>query len=172
METAGNILSTLFDERFEKKAQGYSKLFDSWTDITLKNGIAAAADHSRIRELDRGILQIEMDHPGWKQILQTKQSKLLNDFRYRFPDLDISGISLILGKSEPCSKQRREPSGETDEPQQEEKCETTAELQTTEQVLLKKQPSKGYEDIKDDDFRETLKKLDQSITERERKTRH
>ncbi len=96
MKTAGDIISALFDERFVKKAQGFSKFFDSWTDITEKNGIAAAADHSKIKELDKGIVLIEIDHPGWKQILQTKQSKLLNDFRYRFPELEISGISLIL----------------------------------------------------------------------------
>jgi predicted nucleic acid-binding Zn ribbon protein len=100
MKKAGDVLSALFDEGFVKKAKGYSKLFDSWEDITAKNGIAAAAAHSKIKELDRGILLIEMDHPGWKQILQTKQSKLLNDFRIRFPDMDISGISLMLGKSD------------------------------------------------------------------------
>lgn len=96
MKTAGDIISALFDERFVKKAQGFSKFFDSWTDITEKNGIASAADHSKIKELDKGIVLIEIDHPGWKQILQTKQSKLLNDFRYRFPELEISGISLML----------------------------------------------------------------------------
>jgi len=99
MKTAGDILSTLFDEGFVKKAKGYSNLFDSWKDITEKNGLAAAADHSRIKELDKGILLIETDHPGWKQILQTKQSKFLKDFRIRFPDMDISGISLMLGDS-------------------------------------------------------------------------
>ena len=98
MKTAGDVLSTLFDERFMKKAQSYSRLFDSWKDITTKNGIAAAADHCRIKELDKGILLLETDHPGWKQILQTKQSKLLNDFRMRFPQLEISGISLMLGR--------------------------------------------------------------------------
>jgi hypothetical protein len=45
-----------------------------------------------------------MDHPGWKQILQTKQSKLLYDFRVRFPELEISGISLMLGRGEPLDE--------------------------------------------------------------------
>jgi len=101
MKTAGDVLSALFDEGFVKKARGYSKFFDSWEDITAKNGIAAAAAHSRIKELDRGIVQIEMDHPGWKQLLQTKQTKLLNDFRIRFPEMDITGIALILGSGKP-----------------------------------------------------------------------
>ena len=101
MKTAGDILSALFDTQFVEKARGYSNFFDSWTDITEKNGISAAAAHSRIKDLDRGIVLIEMDHPGWKQILQTKQSKLLNDFRIRFPKMDISGISLILANDTP-----------------------------------------------------------------------
>ncbi|MDR2964511.1 MAG: DUF721 domain-containing protein [Treponema sp.] len=98
MKTAGEVLSMLFDKQFIEKAQGYSKLFDSWIDITEKNGIAHAAAHSRIKDLEKGIIIIELDHPGWKQILQIKQSKFLNDFRIRFPELDITGISLTLSK--------------------------------------------------------------------------
>jgi len=98
MKTAGEVLSTLFNEDFMKKAQAYSKLFDSWQDITEKNGVAAAGEHSRIKDLKKGILLIETDHPGWKQILQTKQSNFLSDFQYRFPDFNIQGLSFILGK--------------------------------------------------------------------------
>ncbi|MCL2067823.1 MAG: DUF721 domain-containing protein [Treponema sp.] len=97
MKQAGEVLSVIFDERLMKKARGYSRFFDFWTEAVKNNGIAAAADHSRIKELDRGIMIIEADHPGWKQILQTKQGMLLNDFRRRFPELEISGISLMLG---------------------------------------------------------------------------
>jgi len=158
MKTAGSILSALFNEQFMKKAEGASKLFDSWTDITEKNGIASAAAHSRIKDLDRGILLVEMDHPGWKQILQTKQSKLLNDFRRRFPDLNISGISLMLGKGE---SQKVETLAVTAE----------EELPETEQAVIE-QTALGYDTIKEEDLKETLKKLEQSITAGEKnKTR-
>ena len=96
MKTAGDVLSRLFNCEFVEKVHGYTKLFDSWTDITEKNGIAAAADHSRVKDLNKGLLTIEIDHPGWKQILQTKQSKLLYDFCYRFPQYNITGLSLML----------------------------------------------------------------------------
>ena len=79
-----------------KKAEMYSRLHNSWGEMTAKNGIPAAAEHSRIKELNKGILLVEMDHPGWKQILQTKQNQLLDDYRESFPELEISGISLIL----------------------------------------------------------------------------
>ncbi|MDR2596965.1 MAG: DUF721 domain-containing protein [Treponema sp.] len=154
MKTAGSILSALFDEQFMKKAEGASKLFDSWTDITEKNGIASAAAHSRIKDLDRGILLVEMDHPGWKQILQTKQSKLLNDFRRRFPDLNISGISLMLGKGE---SQKAETSD----------AEEAEELFDTEQADV--EPTvRGYDAIKDEGFKEALKELGKSIAAREK----
>jgi len=153
MKTAGNILSALFDEQFMKKAEGVSKLFDSWADITEKNGIASAAAHSRIKDLDRGIMLVEMDHPGWKQILQTKQSKLLNDFRRRFPDLNISGISLMLGS------QNKSESGEV-----EMSAAAEEEMQADEQTAVIEEPAaRGYNAIKDDVFKETLKKLGQSI---------
>jgi hypothetical protein len=152
MKTAGEILSVLFDRNFAEKVDGYSKLFDSWVDITAKNGIAAAAAHSRIKDLDRGILLIEMDHPGWKQILQTKQSKLLNDFRYRFPDLDISGISLMLASPKAAAVQTPPEKPETE--------------------LVKEPPpkaydEKNYESIKDDVLREKLKQIEQNIAARD-----
>jgi hypothetical protein len=160
MKTAGDILSVLFDEGFAKKAQGYSSLFDSWKDITAKNGIASAAAHSRIKDIDRGILLIEMDHPGWKQILQTKQSKLLNDFRIRFPDMDITGIALILGQP-----------GQSDETQPEMQPEIQNEPQKEIAVVnVAKEPPviSSIEDIKDDELRETLIKLGKTIAEREK----
>ena len=168
MKTAGDILSALFDERFMKKAQGYSKLFDSWTDITAKNGIASAADHSRIKELDRGILLIETDHPGWKQILQTKQTKLLNDFRIRFPDIDISGISLILGKMNPQEKANSQFSEEL-KPAREQIIEKKDTSKSDVEEIPVAENLTGYDAIMDKDFRDKLIKLGQSIEDSEKK---
>lgn len=165
MKTAGDILSVLFDEGFANKAQGYSKLFDSWTDITAKNGIASAAAHSRVKNLDRGILLIEMDHPGWKQILQTKQGKLLNDFRIRFPELDISGISLILGhpgSSEAQEETKTEIAEDSPVPE-------AAVNEHPKKIITKKQTVYNIKNIKDDDLRETLIRLGKTIEEREKK---
>ena len=160
MKTAGDILSTLFDEGFVKKAQGYSRLFDSWTDITAKKGIPSAAVHSRIKDLDRGILLVETDHPGWKQIIQTKQIQILNDFRERFPEMNISGISLMLSRGEPQAQNTETKISE--EKKQQTMTETTV------------QPSadtghfdlKGIEAIKDEDFRTRLEKLGQTVAAR------
>ncbi|MCL2441483.1 MAG: DUF721 domain-containing protein [Treponema sp.] len=157
MKTAGSILSSLFDEQFVKKAQGYTNLFDSWADITAKNGIAEAANHSRIKELERGILLVEMDHPGWKQILQTKQKELIKDYNIRFPEMKISGISLMLGRSKPARS-----AGEK-------QTETTEYPPIPEQTFEAHEPSPAdYGAIKDDDLREKLIKIGQAIAEREK----
>ena len=178
MKTAGEILSSLFDEQFVEKAHGYTNLFNSWADITAKNGIAAAAAHSRIKELEKGIVLIEMDHPGWKQILQTKQSKLLNDFRYRFPKLDIKGISLMLGKPD-CAKtasnqqpaelvmstkQDENPQSGIDSKQTIQDAKT--QIQTT-KTEIDKSVAANIESIKNEDLKEKLIKLGQTISKRE-----
>ena len=163
MKTAGNILSALFDERFMEKARGYSKFFDSWTDISAKNGIAAAADHSRIKDLDRGVVLIEIDHPGWKQVLQTKQSKLLNDFRIRFPQLDISGISLMLGSGKPQDTQE---AGTAQEAEPAYEAETAKEPDASAAA----EAETGYEAIKDEVLREKLIRIGRRIAAGEKKT--
>ena len=99
MKRVGDVFSTIFDKNFMEKSRGYSSFFDCWEDLMVKNGIAVAASHSWIKSVEKGLVWIEVDHPGWKQILQTKESKLLHDFRYRFPDMDISGISIVLCKA-------------------------------------------------------------------------
>ena len=160
MKTVGDVLSALFDEEFVKKAQGYSKLFDSWTEITAKNGIAGASAYSRIKDLSNGILLVETDHPGWKQILQTKQGSLLNDFRANFPEMNITGISLILGKPG-NNEQQEEASGQS------EKCCKTPD-KTTPSYMPANQNLADYESIKDEDLKQKLIQLGQTIAAREK----
>ena len=173
MKTAGDVLSALFDEKFLKKAHGYSKLYDSWTDITAKNGIAAASAHSRIKDMNNGILLVEMDHPGWKQILQTKQSKLLNDFRIRFPDMNITGISLMLGKADLSeqSGEAIEQSVESNETSGAENYHSVSANQIFDESsceISSESVASDIESIKDDELKEKLIQLGQTIAAREK----
>jgi len=162
MKKAGDVLSAILGDGFAKKAQGYSKFFDSWKDITAKNGMANAAVYSRIKELEKGIVTIEMDHPGWKQLLQTKQSKLLNDFRIRFPELNIMGISLMLGSGEVSTEEKSVSIVELPE--------ITKSSPVISAPLCEEFPNSAsdIEAIKDDDLKEKLIKLGQTIAEREK----
>jgi len=113
MRKAGDIVSALFRDRFGpdfmESAKSSAGLFSSWEKIVAeiwpadeeqkKDDVPAAAVHSRIRELEKGVLLVEADHPGWIQILQTKQAELLAVVRRRHPDLDIRAIAFRLSQA-------------------------------------------------------------------------
>jgi hypothetical protein len=156
MKRVGDLISAIFDEKFMEKSSGYSAFFSCWEDLMIKNGIAAAAGHSWIKSAEKGLVWVEVDHPGWKQILQTKESKLLHDFRYRFPDMGISGISIVLCKPDsrdanpkaPSEKELPEPPKPVPSP--------AAETRNDD-----------YGAIKDEALKKLLMRLEKQIAERE-----
>ena len=128
MKRAGDVISTLFREQFGsdflKTARSDAGLFSSWAGIVeeawrnesrkgpgfrmqkkeefsqnseLEN-VPEAVNHSRIRELERGQLFVEADHPGWIQILQTRQHELLTVLKRRYPELGINSITFRLSR--------------------------------------------------------------------------
>jgi predicted nucleic acid-binding Zn ribbon protein len=97
VKKAGELLAAFFDRQTFNAAKEYSDLFSSWQSIA---GETLAA-HSRIRELEHSVLLVEADHPGWIQILQTKEKNLLDALRRRFPDRHITGISFRLSRDPP-----------------------------------------------------------------------
>ena len=167
MKRAGELLSAFLDEGILKKAKGYHDLFSTWKSIA-GDHIGA---HSRIVELERSVLLIEADHPGWIQILQMKQRLLLNAVRRRFPELSIAGISFRLSR-DPERDFQQEPV------QHEERNQTGEQNQTEEQnpalepedapPLLddhadKRSKQNLYENISSQEFKETLMRLEKSI---------
>jgi hypothetical protein len=161
MKRAGELLSVFFDEKLLKKAQNYSDLFSSWARITEKSGVAAAAGYSRLKEFERGVVLVEADHPGWVQILRTKEDRILKNTRRFFPELDIRGISFMLSRNFPAGETESEPPGfpGTAEPAS---PEGGAELKDPAEA-----PKSGaYEKIGDQQFKGLLKQLEQSIKKR------
>ncbi|MDR0720795.1 MAG: DUF721 domain-containing protein [Treponema sp.] len=147
MKRAGELLASFFDQQAFGAAQDYSDLFSSWRSIAGE----ALADHSRIRELERSVLLVEADHPGWIQILQTEEKKLLDNLRRRFPDRHITGISFRLSRDPPPlanTPPRTVPDKAAEEAIQEPPG-------PTEDIL--------YEKIGDEHFRDALKRLEESI---------
>ena len=102
MKKAGDLLSAFFSEHFDpvslENGRITAGLFTSWIAALKAVNISTASDHSRIRELEHKVLVIEAEHPGWVQLLQTKQSELLNAIRKRFPEISFTGISFRLMK--------------------------------------------------------------------------
>jgi hypothetical protein len=169
MRKAGDVLSSLFSEQFDsqllKDARYYSGFFSAWAALTEEAGVAAAVAHSRVADLDQGLLVIEVDHPGWKQILLTKQRQLLGVVQRRFPDLKIRGISFWLGKD-------RFISGTAEDP-----AEYAPELPGGEgensgrngEALAEGHKAATVTELPgEEDFKQSLKQLEKSFIERNR----
>jgi hypothetical protein len=152
MKRIGDVIPAIFNEKFIEKTKGYSAFFDCWEDLMIKNGIASAAGHSWIKSAEKGLVWIEVDHPGWKQILQTKESKLLHDFKYRFPDMGISGISIVLCKPGTNKEQIAES-----KEQRKESVVASPAVET----------SDTHSEIKDEALRALLDRLEKHIVEKE-----
>lgn len=119
MKKIGDIVAELLREKlgaeFMQNAQNTADLFSSWTQVLAEvcrkpdcgqgsalsaEDIPAEAANSRIKDLRRGVLLVEADHPGWVQILQTKQADLLAAVQRRCPELDIQSISFRLSRKD------------------------------------------------------------------------
>jgi len=180
MKKAGDIISALFRDRFGPEfvetARATSGLFSSWVQIAKEvwpqpgqdddagfDDIPAVAVHSRIKELERGVLLIEADHPGWIQILQTKQSKLLSAVQLRYPELSIRGVAFRLSREPFPSEDGEKPliaaNNETAEPIPEPVQEKQEPPSTTPRVASTPE---------DEEFYEALNNLKKSIQERNR----
>ncbi|GAB1482302.1 hypothetical protein MASR2M78_11170 [Treponema sp.] len=159
MKKAGDLLNAFFDEQTLTKAGAYSELFSAWRSL-VNERIAA---HSKIVELERDILIVEADHPGWIQVLQFKQADILKAAQKRFPDLSIHGISLRLARSTGYSEIKEQDI----EPKNEEPRDTELPLET-EKVSTS---GSAFDRIDDDSFKETLKRLEKGIKERARQNK-
>jgi hypothetical protein len=162
----GELLGLILDEKMMNKAHEYSGIMKAWEALVKKHGIAAAAAHSRIVDLCKNVLFIDADHPGWIQILQTKEHKLLGDLQAAFPDLGISGIAFKLSKKPPDGA---ENGGEADEAEAPESGTAPAAAAVSAPVAAA-EPDNGetdeafvYDQIKDEGLKEALKSLERSI---------
>jgi len=97
----GDLLKDFFDQGFLEEAKNASDFFHCWPDALKSVNLSRAADHSRLADLRREVVIIEADHPGWVQLLQTRQEALLG-FLQKFcasKDITVNGISFRLAKS-------------------------------------------------------------------------
>jgi hypothetical protein len=92
----GSLLAAFFDEEKLRRGGRYAQFFESWKAVVGEH----LASHSRVVDLDKGILLVEADHPGWIQLLQLRQTQALNALTKRFPDLPIRGIAFRLSGAE------------------------------------------------------------------------
>jgi hypothetical protein len=92
IKDVSSLLSSFFDADKLRQGERYSDFFSSWPAIV---GDRLAA-HSRVADVNKGILIVEAEHPGWIQLLQLKQSGILANVAKRYPELNLRGIVFRL----------------------------------------------------------------------------
>jgi hypothetical protein len=87
-----SLLNAFFNNETVRQGRHYAEIFGGWKQIA---GERLSA-HSRVVEIEKGFLIVEAEHPGWIQLLQLRQSELLDSVRRRFPELVLRGIVFRL----------------------------------------------------------------------------
>lgn len=72
----------------------YVSFFNSWNKIAGTD----ISNHSRLSDIKNGILYIEVDHPGWIQLIQLRKKEILKKTKSMFPQLEINDIRIFLEK--------------------------------------------------------------------------
>ena len=99
IKTASEVLSAYFDEEQLKRGGRYAEFFASWKYLV---GEQLAA-HSHIADIKNAVLLVEAEHPGWIQLLQLRQSVILDGIAARFPEFGLRSIAFRLGPARPST---------------------------------------------------------------------
>ena len=94
MKKVGDLLREYLREKGWLAGNPYEPLFKEWQRIAGE----AVAPHARLIDVKEGILIVEVDHPGWLQMLQLRTAALLEAARRAAPQGRIEGIRIRLGR--------------------------------------------------------------------------
>jgi len=140
------LLSAFFDAEKRRRGEMYSNFFALWPSLV---GPRIAA-HSRILDVDKGLLIVEAEHPGWVQLLQLRQSSIVEGVSRRFPELGLRGIAFRLSGENYSSPSPTAPAAAEEERSLETEEEQKARVRT-------------LEDIADPKFRAILSDLEKTL---------
>ena len=105
IKDVSSLLSSFFNSENLRQGERFAGFFASWPSFV---GPRLAA-HSRVADIDKGLLIIEAEHPGWIQLLQMRQTRILEDVAKRYPELALRGIAFRLSGNDRNSQTAAEP---------------------------------------------------------------
>jgi len=94
MKKAGEILKSLLERSHSGPGGAYSSLFNGWPAVA---GVSLA-EHSRILDVQNSCLLVEVDHPGWNQMLQVRKNEILRRLRKDYPQLGIRELKVRVSQ--------------------------------------------------------------------------
>ena len=100
MEPVGSLLKQYLESHNLRSDSGYPALFRGWR--TVIHG--QLVEHSRVLDVKNRVLIVEVDHPGWRQILLLQKVDILKKVHRLFPELEIADIKTVLIKDSKAPK--------------------------------------------------------------------
>ncbi len=97
MKKAGDVLREFLRERGWLEGNPYDPLFKGWKAIAGE----ALSEHARLVDVQNGVLLVEVDHPGWLQMLQLRTTPLLEAARKTVPLASVTGLRVRVGPGRP-----------------------------------------------------------------------
>lgn len=94
IRTAAELISALISPKAAEAAGTWAKVTGAWPALAGDR----AAPHSRIADLENHVVTVEVDHPGWIQLLQFRQVRLLTEIQERFPSLEVRALQFRLAR--------------------------------------------------------------------------
>lgn len=98
----GEVINNVFKKISLEDSNKAVNIYNEWKRILCKikssnpNEGQNIADHSRVIDLKNGILLIEVDHPGWQNLIQFYKKFILKGFEFSFPELKIKTMAFRL----------------------------------------------------------------------------
>jgi len=93
MKSVGDLLREFLKEKGWLGGNPYEPLFVQWQKIAGE----ALAGHVRLVDVRNSTLIVEVDHPGWLQMLRLRQEGILEAARKAAPLVSVEGIRARLG---------------------------------------------------------------------------
>ena len=104
MEKIGDFLKKLLDKNEVTLNNNYNSFFKSWDKIA---GEPLSA-YSKVIDISRNQLIVQVDHPGWMQMFQFKERKILKEIQKNYPELKIKALKLVLADKKAEKEKNKE----------------------------------------------------------------
>ncbi|HKL87022.1 MAG TPA: DUF721 domain-containing protein [Treponemataceae bacterium] len=87
---ASELINSLFEGFNENEMKQSLSFVRSWKEIV---GEKISA-HSKVLDLVKGSVVIEVDHPGWSQQILLQKKRIITSLSKAFPELDIRNLMI------------------------------------------------------------------------------
>jgi predicted nucleic acid-binding Zn ribbon protein len=100
VKRVGDVLREYLREKGWQSGSPYEPLFSGWRRIAGE----AMSTHARLADVRDRFLIVDVDHPGWIQMVRMRQQSLLEAARKAAPAVSLEGIRVRLASSGPATE--------------------------------------------------------------------